>query len=88
MTFFFLYKNCTLPSLLNRIVLFLKSVAEDFSKWISARKEIYKEFLVPDLKWAAFQLLIKQKNLQITKIVSDSYELPEHKDMFLPMIRV
>ncbi|XP_012259642.2 exonuclease mut-7 homolog isoform X2 [Athalia rosae] len=63
------------------------AVAEDFSNWIAPRKKIYEAYLLPDLKLATFELLTRQRNLQLTKLVSDAYELPEHKDLFLPMIQ-
>jgi len=65
-------------------------VIEEFSNWIEDRKEGYKEFLVPDLKLAAFKL-IKQKHMKqmlLIKKVSTIYEFVEHKDMFLQAIKV
>ncbi|EFN66105.1 Probable exonuclease mut-7-like protein [Camponotus floridanus] len=65
------------------------AVIEEFSNWMEDRKEGYKEFLVPDLKLAAFKL-IKQKHMKqmlLIKKVSTIYEFVEHKDMFLQAIR-
>ncbi|XP_046587355.1 exonuclease mut-7 homolog isoform X1 [Neodiprion lecontei] len=63
------------------------TVAEDFSKWISSRKDVYKDFLQADIKSATFDLLTMQKNLQLTKIVFDTYKLAEHKELFLPALQ-
>ncbi|KAL6435567.1 hypothetical protein ACFW04_005491 [Cataglyphis niger] len=65
------------------------AVIEEFSNWIKERKEGYKEFLVPDLKLAAFKL-IKQKHMKqmlLIKNVSNIYDFVEHKDMFLQSIK-
>ncbi|XP_029675764.1 exonuclease mut-7 homolog isoform X2 [Formica exsecta] len=65
------------------------AVIEEFSNWIKDRKEGYKEFLVPDLKLAAFKL-IKQKHMKqmlLIKNVSTIYDFVEHKDMFLQAIK-
>ncbi|XP_029163775.1 exonuclease mut-7 homolog [Nylanderia fulva] len=65
------------------------AVIEEFSNWIEERKEGYTEFLVPDLKLAAFKL-IKQKNMKqmlLIKKVSTIYDFVEHKDMFLQTIK-
>lgn len=59
---------------------------EEFSCWIEDRKESYKDFLVPDLKVAAFKLLIKQRSLLMK--VSVVYNFIEHKDIFLQLIEV
>lgn len=66
------------------------TVIEEFSKWIEDRKEGYKEFLVPDLKLAAFKL-VRQKHMKqmlLIKNISAIYDFVEHKDIFLPTIKV
>lgn len=66
------------------------TVIEEFANWIQERKEGYKEFLVPDLKLAAFKL-VKQKHMkqmQLIKMISTIYDLMANKDMFLEIIQV
>ncbi|EFN78697.1 Probable exonuclease mut-7-like protein [Harpegnathos saltator] len=60
-------------------------VIEEFSNWLEDRKEVYQDFLVPDLKIAAFKLTNNQKNL--VKKVAVVYDFMEHKDMFLQLIQ-
>lgn len=63
---------------------------EEFSNWIEDRKEGYMEFLVPDLKLAAFKL-VRQKHMKqmlLIKKISAIYNFVEHKDIFLPTIKV
>jgi len=65
-------------------------VIEEFSNWIEERKEGYKEFLVPDLKLAAFKL-VRQKHMKqmlLIKKISAIYNFVEHKDIFLQIIKV
>jgi len=65
-------------------------VIEEFSNWIEERKEGYKEFLVPDLKLAAFKL-VRQKHMKqmlLMKKISAIYNFVEHKDIFLQIIKV
>ncbi|XP_036141081.1 uncharacterized protein LOC105833553 isoform X2 [Monomorium pharaonis] len=65
------------------------AVIDEFSIWIEERKEGYKEFLVPDLKLAAFKL-VRQKQMKqmlLIKKMSTIYEFVEHNDIFLPMIK-
>ncbi|XP_067212530.1 exonuclease mut-7 homolog [Linepithema humile] len=65
------------------------AVIEEFSNWIEDRKEAYKEFLVPDLKLAAFKL-VRQKHMKqmlLIKKISSVYDFVEHKDMFLQVIK-
>ncbi|XP_018304800.1 exonuclease mut-7 homolog isoform X2 [Mycetomoellerius zeteki] len=64
------------------------AVIEEFSNWIEERKEGYKEFLVPDLKLAAFKL-VRQKHMKQTVLIekiSVIYDFVEHKDIFLHTI--
>ncbi|XP_066592164.1 exonuclease mut-7 homolog [Prorops nasuta] len=56
------------------------TVLEEFSKWIDDKRDLYKEYLVPDLKIAAARIINKQKNMKLVKLVSDIYEFSEHKD--------
>ncbi|XP_035736310.1 exonuclease mut-7 homolog isoform X1 [Vespa mandarinia] len=63
------------------------TVIEEFSNWLVPRKDSYKECLVPDLKIAAFKLLNRQKNMQLIKMVSVTYDFIEHKELFLQMIQ-
>lgn len=63
---------------------------DEFSNWIEERKEGYKEFLVPDLKLAAFKL-VRQKQMKqmlLIKKISTIYDFVEHKDIFLQTIEV
>ncbi|XP_014474860.1 PREDICTED: exonuclease mut-7 homolog isoform X5 [Dinoponera quadriceps] len=60
-------------------------VIDEFSYWLEDRKEAYKEYLVPDLKIAAFQLLSNQKPL--IRKVSILYEFVEHKEIFSQLIQ-
>jgi len=65
-------------------------VIEEFSNWIEERKEGYKEFLVPDLKLAAFKL-VRQKHMKqmvLMEKISVIYDFVEHKDIFLHTIEV
>ncbi|EZA46919.1 hypothetical protein DMN91_004839 [Ooceraea biroi] len=65
------------------------TVTEEFATWIEDRKEGYKEFLVPDLKLAVFKL-VKQKHvkqMQLIKILFNTYDLMADKDMFLQIIQ-
>lgn len=64
------------------------AVIDEFSNWIEERKEGYKEFLVPDLKLAAFKL-VRQKQMKqmlLIKKISTIYDFVEHKDIFLQTI--
>ncbi|XP_018049146.1 PREDICTED: exonuclease mut-7 homolog isoform X2 [Atta colombica] len=64
------------------------AVIEEFSNWIEERKEGYKEFLVPDLKLAAFKL-VRQKHMKqmvLMEKISVIYDFVEHKDIFLHTI--
>ncbi|KAF7381207.1 hypothetical protein HZH68_016082 [Vespula germanica] len=63
------------------------TVIEEFSNWLVPRKDNYKECLVPDLKLAAFKLLGRQKNMQLIKMVSITYDFVEHKELFLQIIQ-
>ncbi|XP_012279441.1 exonuclease mut-7 homolog [Orussus abietinus] len=63
------------------------TVIEEFSNWLSSRKDMYKECLVLDLKLAAFMLVSKQKNMLFIKLVSDVYEFVKDKELFLPMVQ-
>lgn len=49
---------------------------------------MYEQFLILDLKLATFQLIIKQHNMEFTKIVASTYKFVEHKEEFLHMIQV
>ncbi|XP_024892768.1 exonuclease mut-7 homolog [Temnothorax curvispinosus] len=65
------------------------AVIEEFANWIEERKEGYKEFLVPDLKLAAFKL-VRQKHMKqmlLIKKISAIYDFVEHKDIFLQTIK-
>lgn len=69
---------------------YLITVIEEFANWIDDRKGAYEEFLVPDLKLAAFKL-IRQKHMKqmlLIKKIASVYEFVEHKDMFLQIIKV
>lgn len=61
---------------------------ELFSSWIEPKKEIYLECLEDDLKVAAYRLMTKQKNMQLTKLVATVYEFRESKQLFVPLIEV
>ncbi|EGI70405.1 Putative exonuclease mut-7-like protein [Acromyrmex echinatior] len=64
------------------------AVIEEFLNWIEERKEGYKEFLVPDLKLAAFKL-VRQKHMKqmvLMEKISVIYDFVEHKDIFLHTI--
>ncbi|CAK9829011.1 Exonuclease mut-7 homolog [Anthophora retusa] len=63
------------------------TVIEEFAKWVEPRKETYKNFLAVDLKLAAFQLIIKQNNMKFIKMVAVTYDLIEHKEEFLNIIK-
>ncbi|KOC63420.1 putative exonuclease mut-7 like protein [Habropoda laboriosa] len=62
------------------------TVIEEFAKWMEVRKEIYKHFLVVDLKIAAFRLIIKQNNMKFIKMVAVTYDFIEDKEEFLSII--
>lgn len=66
------------------------TVMEEFAAWIEDRKEGYKEFLVPDLKLAAFKLVKRKqiRQMQLIKMISNTYDLMTNKDMFLQIIQV
>lgn len=61
---------------------------EDFSKWIAPQKDNYKECLEVDLKLAAFKLVSKQKNMQLVKIVAETYEFTTCNELFYQIIEV
>lgn len=60
----------------------------DFQKWLSVHKSSYPECLVPDLKLAALRLVMKQKSMQLVKLVSNAYELETTNELFLPFLKV
>lgn len=65
------------------------AVMEEFSNWIEDRQEGYKEFLVPDLKLAAFKL-VRQKHMKqmlLIEKISAIYNFVEHKEIFLQTIK-
>ncbi|XP_076762319.1 exonuclease mut-7 homolog isoform X1 [Xylocopa sonorina] len=64
-----------------------KTVIEEFMKWLEPRKDTYKEFLALDLKLATFRLIIKQNNMEFIKMVTTTYELIEHKEEFIDVIK-
>ncbi|XP_063986238.1 exonuclease mut-7 homolog isoform X2 [Diachasmimorpha longicaudata] len=59
----------------------------DFEKWLSVNKAAYSECLVPDLKVAALRLVMKQKNLQLVKLVSSVFELERDNELFPPVLK-
>ncbi|XP_015586273.1 exonuclease mut-7 homolog [Cephus cinctus] len=63
------------------------TVMEEFCKWISVRRDIYTECLVPDLKVVAFKLVSRQKNMQLLKVVCDAYQVVEHKELILSIVQ-
>ncbi|XP_043463266.1 exonuclease mut-7 homolog [Leptopilina heterotoma] len=62
------------------------TIMEDFSKWIAPQKDNFKECLEVDLKIAAFKLVSKQKNLQLVKIVAETYEFTSCNGLFYEII--
>ncbi|XP_017762785.1 PREDICTED: exonuclease mut-7 homolog isoform X2 [Eufriesea mexicana] len=63
------------------------TVIEEYAKWLELRKEMYKEFLVLDLKLATFRLIIKQNNIELIKMVAITYDFIEHKEKFINIIK-
>ncbi|XP_017880434.1 exonuclease mut-7 homolog [Ceratina calcarata] len=63
------------------------TVVTEFDKWLEPNKEMYKEFLVLDLKIATFRLIIKQRNIEFIKVVAATYELAEDKEEFINIIK-
>ncbi|XP_078040798.1 exonuclease mut-7 homolog isoform X2 [Augochlora pura] len=59
---------------------------EEFASWLKPEKEKYKEFLVPDLKIAAFRLIVEQTSIELFQLFADTYEFPEHKEIFITFI--
>ncbi|XP_008560536.1 exonuclease mut-7 homolog isoform X2 [Microplitis demolitor] len=64
------------------------TIVEDFQKWLSVNKNEHKDCLVPELKIGAFKGVSKQRNMQLVKLVSDAYEFPIDKEIFLPLIQI
>ncbi|XP_033222411.1 exonuclease mut-7 homolog isoform X2 [Belonocnema kinseyi] len=62
------------------------TVMEDFSKWIAPNKDLYKDHLVVDLKLAAFKLVSRQKNMQLMKMVAETYEFTTCNELFYQII--
>ncbi|XP_014209348.1 exonuclease mut-7 homolog [Copidosoma floridanum] len=62
------------------------TVIEEFSNWIVPRKDKFDGCLCVELKVAAFRLIIKQKNVQLTKTVSEIYEFTSDKKHFMGFI--
>lgn len=63
------------------------TVITEFAKWLEPVKEMYKEFLVLDLKIATFRLIIKQRNMEFVRVVAATYELAEDKEEFVNIIK-
>ena len=61
---------------------------EDFSKWIAPHKDLYRDHLVVDLKLAAFKLVSQQKNMQLMKMVAETYEFTTCNEIFYQIIEV
>lgn len=72
---------------INNISLWV-TVIEEFANWLKLEKPIRKLFLDVEIKLATFQLIIKQKNMEFIKMVAATYEFIEHKEEFLPIIKV
>ncbi|XP_053972277.1 exonuclease mut-7 homolog isoform X1 [Hylaeus volcanicus] len=62
------------------------TVIEEYAKWLKPRKDMYKHFLVLDLKIATFKLISKQTNMQFIKLVAETYDFIEHKEDFIQII--
>lgn len=62
------------------------TVMEEFAQWLKTHKDIYQEYLVDDLKLAAFRLVSKCKNMQFIKLVAVTYDFAGHKEEFLNII--
>ncbi|XP_015124097.1 exonuclease mut-7 homolog [Diachasma alloeum] len=63
------------------------TVMNDFQKWLSLHKAAYSEYLFPDLKLAVLRLVMKQKSMQLVKLVSSTYELETNNELFLPFLK-
>ncbi|KAJ8687517.1 hypothetical protein QAD02_023311 [Eretmocerus hayati] len=58
------------------------TVTEEFLQWITPLKDKYKNCLVIELKIMAFRLVMRQKNMQLTKMVSQAYEFVSDNKSF------
>lgn len=63
------------------------NIIENFSTWSEMQKPRISNFLTKDLKYDAFNLVIKQKNHNLIKLVAQVYEMVIDKEVFLPSIQ-
>lgn len=70
-------KNKTLP-------LF---IVEEFKNWSATCRDNIIHLLTADVQVDAFKIISKQNSLTLTKLVMDAYEMAQHGDIFLTIIR-
>lgn len=63
------------------------NIMENFSHWVEMQKPRISHCLTKELKYDAFNLVIKQKNHALVKLVAQVYEMVADKEIFLPSIK-
>jgi hypothetical protein len=60
---------------------------EEFSRWTANKQSELKDFLTADIKLQAFSFATQQRNISLSKMVFNVYQLIDDKELFVEPIR-